>query len=72
MQAQLSVSIACFSHLAGVTLDDDVAALADLTGFRGDGVRSSSIGAGEVVVVQLVLGGHFFTSIDRRPKPAIR
>lgn len=46
------------SHLAGVALDDDVATLADLAGFRGDSVRGTGVGAGEVVVVQLVLGGH--------------
>lgn len=46
------------THLAGVSLDDDVATLADLAGFRGDGVRRTGVGAGEVVVVQLVLGGH--------------
>lgn len=46
------------AYLAGVALDDDVATLADLPGFGGDGVRRAGIGAGEVVVVQLVLGGH--------------
>lgn len=45
-------------YLAGVSLDNDVAALADLTGFRGDSVRRTSVRAGEVVVVQLVLRGH--------------
>ena len=46
------------SHLAGVSLDNNVATFTDLSGFGGDGVRSAGIGTGEVVVVQLVLGGH--------------
>lgn len=45
-------------HLARVTLDDDVATLADLPGFRRNGVRSTGVGAGEIVVVQLVLSSH--------------
>lgn len=46
------------TYLARVTLNDDVASLADLAGFRGDGVRGTGVGAGEVIVVQLFLGGH--------------
>lgn len=41
-----------------MSLDDDVTALADLAGFRGDGVGGTGVSAREVVVVQLVLGSH--------------
>lgn len=46
------------TNLAGVALDHDVAALANLAGFGGDGVRGTGVRAAEVVVVQLVLGSH--------------
>lgn len=41
-----------------MTLDDNVATLANLAGFGRDRVRGTGVRAGEVVVVQLVLGSH--------------
>lgn len=49
-------------------LDHDVPALADLSRFGGDGVRRAGVGAGEVVIVQLVLGGHDYCETNTQTK----
>ena len=49
-------------------LDYDVPALANLSSFGGDGVRRAGVGAGEVVIVQLVLGGHGYCKAKTNKK----